>query len=205
MLRTGGTGCARTASAFDGRPFVASGGADGRWASPRRSPETFTTRRTCGSVWSPRSSCSTSSGAEVPGSATFSGRSIGPSPNFEGPRTGVGGEVGRELHGGGTAHLDCRGARGEAICRALRDQLGFDVTGIEPCGTGNSGGSTPLRITLADGHVFGKLYATNYLRADRWYKLGRTIRYGAPDATDDVIRSGVGLVLRVVGRRARPP
>ena len=26
--------------------------------------------------------------------------------------------------------------------------------------------------------MFGKLYAMNHVRADRWYKLGRTIRYG---------------------------
>lgn len=112
--------------------------------------------------------------------------------------------------------------------------------------------------------MFGKLYATNHLRADPWYKIGRTIRYGAlederslnsvrhmaeyedymlrylrdegvpsagpagfveftpereyllvsglvddavelleADATDDVIRSGVGLVLRRGSRRSR--
>jgi tRNA A-37 threonylcarbamoyl transferase component Bud32 len=37
-----------------------------------------------------------------------------------------------------------------------------------------------MRITLQDGsRLFGKLYATNHLRADRWYKLGRATRYGA--------------------------
>jgi tRNA A-37 threonylcarbamoyl transferase component Bud32 len=37
-----------------------------------------------------------------------------------------------------------------------------------------------LRIRLDDGtHVFGKVYAKNHLRSDRWYKLGRTILYGA--------------------------
>ena len=30
-----------------------------------------------------------------------------------------------------------------------------------------------------DRYVFAKLYAKNHVRADRWYKLGRTILYGA--------------------------
>ena len=29
-----------------------------------------------------------------------------------------------------------------------------------------------------DTYLFGKLYAMNHVRADRWYKLGRTILYG---------------------------
>jgi hypothetical protein len=44
-----------------------------------------------------------------------------------------------------------------------------------------SGGSTPLRIKVKgdpDTYVFGKLYAATHLRADRWYKLGRTLLYG---------------------------
>ena len=43
------------------------------------------------------------------------------------------------------------------------------------------GGSTPLRLRVAgdpDTYLFGKLYAMNHVRADRWYKLGRTILYG---------------------------
>jgi hypothetical protein len=81
---------------------------------------------------------------------------------------------------GKTAHLDVEGARGAAIDAALRDQLGLDVVGKEPFGLAGSGGSTPLRIELADGRrLFAKLYAENHLRADRWYKLGRTVMYGA--------------------------
>lgn len=83
-------------------------------------------------------------------------------------------------HRGRTAHLDVSGRRGDAIRTGLRDQLGLRATAIEPFGLGASGGSTPLRITLADGrHLFGKLYAANHMRADRWYKLGRTVLYGA--------------------------
>jgi signal transduction histidine kinase len=38
-----------------------------------------------------------------------------------------------------------------------------------------------LRLRVAgnpDTYLFGKLYAMNHVRADRWYKLGRTILYG---------------------------
>ena len=52
---------------------------------------------------------------------------------------------------------------------------------IKPVGLAGSGGSTPLRLRVAgdpDTYLFGKLYAMNHVRADRWYKLGRTILYG---------------------------
>jgi membrane-associated phospholipid phosphatase/tRNA A-37 threonylcarbamoyl transferase component Bud32 len=82
---------------------------------------------------------------------------------------------------GRTAHLDVTGARGEAIHQALSDQLGLDVKDVKPFNLSGSAGSTPLRITVAgepDTHLFGKLYARNHLRADRWYKLGRELLYG---------------------------
>ena len=83
---------------------------------------------------------------------------------------------------GKTAHLDVTGARGEAIRRAIADQLGLTVLEVKPIGLEASGGSTPLRLRIAgdpDSHVFAKLYAKNHVRADRWYKLGRVILYGA--------------------------
>jgi len=81
---------------------------------------------------------------------------------------------------GRTAHLDVDGRRLEAINTALREQLGIQAVAVEPFGLGASGGSTPLRVTLADGRqLFAKLYAVNHMRADRWYKLGRTVMYGA--------------------------
>ncbi|HSF84433.1 MAG TPA: tetratricopeptide repeat protein [Acidimicrobiia bacterium] len=83
---------------------------------------------------------------------------------------------------GTTAHLDISGARGQAITTAVADQLGIAVTKIEHFGLEGSGGSTPLRLTAAgdpDTHLFAKLYSTSHLRADRWYKVGRTILYGA--------------------------
>jgi Lipopolysaccharide kinase (Kdo/WaaP) family len=83
---------------------------------------------------------------------------------------------------GRSAHLDLGGARGEAIRQAVADQLGLDVVRVEPFGLRGSGGSTPMRITVAgepDRVLFGKLYAKTHLRADRWYKLGRTILYGS--------------------------
>ena len=92
---------------------------------------------------------------------------------------------------GKTAHLDVTGRRADAIAIAVRDQLGYQVLDIEPVGLEGSGGSTPLRLRVraepgADGSqdgsertLFAKLYAKNHVRADRWYKIGRTILYGA--------------------------
>jgi tRNA A-37 threonylcarbamoyl transferase component Bud32 len=80
-----------------------------------------------------------------------------------------------------TAHLDVGGRRGEAIRQALHDQLGLTVLDIDPVGLEGSGGSTPLRLCVAgepNTFLFGKLYAMSHVRADRWYKLGRTILYG---------------------------
>jgi hypothetical protein len=82
---------------------------------------------------------------------------------------------------GKTAHLDVGGRRGEAIRRAVEDQLGVTVLETKPVGLAGSGGSTPLRLRIAgdpDTYLFGKLYAMNHVRADRWYKLGRTLLYG---------------------------
>ena len=82
---------------------------------------------------------------------------------------------------GRAAHLDVGGIRGQAIRTALEQQLGLTVEEMEPFGLGGSGGSTPLRIKVAehpDKYLFAKLYAKTHLRADRWYKLGRTLLYG---------------------------
>ena len=84
---------------------------------------------------------------------------------------------------GKAAHLDVTGRRGEAIRTALRDQLGFIVHGIKLVGLEGSGGSTPLKLTVSDEDgrertIFAKLYAKSHVRADRWYKLGRTMLYG---------------------------
>ncbi len=85
--------------------------------------------------------------------------------------------------GGRKAHLDIGGRRGAAIVTALDHQLGLAVTGVEPFGLEASAGSTPLRIQVrgpdgAKTALFGKLYALNHLRSDRWYKLTRTVIYG---------------------------
>ena len=82
---------------------------------------------------------------------------------------------------GKTAHLDIDARRSAAIRQAVQDQLGLTVVDIKPVGLAGSGGSTPLRLRVAgnpDTFLFGKLYAMNHVRADRWYKLGRTILYG---------------------------
>jgi membrane-associated phospholipid phosphatase/tRNA A-37 threonylcarbamoyl transferase component Bud32 len=82
---------------------------------------------------------------------------------------------------GRSAHLDVGGARGQAIRRALADQLGLEIEEVKPFGLAGSAGSTPLRITVAGDPpvvLFGKLYARGHLRSDRWYKLGRELLYG---------------------------
>ena len=84
-------------------------------------------------------------------------------------------------HRGRSAHLDVGGARGQAIRRALSDQLGLEIEEVKPFGLAGSAGSTPLRITVAGDPptvLFGKLYARSHLRSDRWYKLGRELLYG---------------------------
>ena len=81
--------------------------------------------------------------------------------------------------GGNAAHLDLGGARAHAVKQAMAEQVGLDVSEVEPFGLEGSGGSSPLRMTLADGsRIFGKIYATSHVRADRWYRIGRTIMYG---------------------------
>jgi membrane-associated phospholipid phosphatase len=82
---------------------------------------------------------------------------------------------------GRTAHLDVGGKRGQAIRRALRDQLGLEIEEVKPFGLAGSAGSTPLRIKVKGDPpvvLFGKLYARSHLRSDRWYKLGRELLYG---------------------------
>jgi hypothetical protein len=83
---------------------------------------------------------------------------------------------------GRTAHVDVTGRRGEAIRQAVRDQLGLKVVEIKPVGLESSAGSTPLRLRVEgspDELLFAKLYTKGHVRADRWYKLGRTILYGS--------------------------
>jgi len=84
---------------------------------------------------------------------------------------------------GKSAHLDVSGARGEAIRRAMQEQLGLIVLQMKLVGLEGSGGSTPLKLRVVDElgderSVFAKLYARNHVRADRWYKLGRAMLYG---------------------------
>ena len=83
---------------------------------------------------------------------------------------------------GRTAHVDVTGRRGEAIRRAVHDQLGLQVVEIQPVGLESSAGSTPLRLRVEgspDEYLFAKLYTRDHVRADRWYKVGRTILYGS--------------------------
>jgi tRNA A-37 threonylcarbamoyl transferase component Bud32/membrane-associated phospholipid phosphatase len=83
------------------------------------------------------------------------------------------------------AHLDVGGHRGQAIRTAVQEQLGLAVLDVKPVGLEGSAGSTPLRLRVAasegapERDLFAKLYARSHVRADRSYKLGRTILYGA--------------------------
>jgi hypothetical protein len=85
---------------------------------------------------------------------------------------------------GRAAHLEIDDHREEAIRTALEEQAGVDLVSIEPIGEESSGGSTPLKMEVRDRDTgrtserFAKLYSSTHLRADRWYKLGRTILYG---------------------------
>ncbi len=84
---------------------------------------------------------------------------------------------------GKSAHLDVGGRRGEAIRRAMQEQLGFTILEMKLVGLEGSGGSTPLKLLVTDEEglersMFAKLYAKNHVRADRWYKLGRLMLYG---------------------------
>jgi tRNA A-37 threonylcarbamoyl transferase component Bud32 len=85
---------------------------------------------------------------------------------------------------GRAAHLEIDDQREEAIRTALSEQAGVELVSIEPIGEESSGGSTPLKLEVRDEETgrtsrrFAKLYSSTHLRADRWYKLGRTILYG---------------------------
>jgi tRNA A-37 threonylcarbamoyl transferase component Bud32/membrane-associated phospholipid phosphatase len=84
--------------------------------------------------------------------------------------------------GGSPAHLELDERRTAAITEALREQLGVDAAALESLASEGAGGSTPLLIKVkgkGEPRLFAKLYAESHLRADRWYKLGRTILYGA--------------------------
>ena len=68
-----------------------------------------------------------------------------------------------------------RTARRGAPRAPSRTSSASRVVDVQPVGLAGSGGSTPLRLRLAgdpDTYVFGKLYAMNHVRADRWYKTG---------------------------------
>jgi tRNA A-37 threonylcarbamoyl transferase component Bud32/membrane-associated phospholipid phosphatase len=83
---------------------------------------------------------------------------------------------------GRAAHVDVSGRRGDAIRLAVQDQLGLTVLEVKPVGLESSAGSTPLRLRVEGGpdeSVFAKLYTKGHVRADRWYKLWRTILYGS--------------------------
>jgi membrane-associated phospholipid phosphatase/tRNA A-37 threonylcarbamoyl transferase component Bud32 len=85
---------------------------------------------------------------------------------------------------GKAAHLAIDERREDSIRRALDEQTGLELVSVEPFGEEGSGGSTPLRFEVRRSGggrretLFGKLYSAGHLRADRWYKLSRTILYG---------------------------
>ena len=76
-------------------------------------------------------------------------------------------------------------ASGPGHPTGVQEQLGLTVLDVQPVGLEGSAGSTPLRLRVAaseaapERDLFAKLYAKSHVRADRSYKLGRTILYGA--------------------------
>jgi tRNA A-37 threonylcarbamoyl transferase component Bud32/membrane-associated phospholipid phosphatase len=97
---------------------------------------------------------------------------------------------------GRAAHLEIDKEREGAIRTALDEQAGVELVSIEPIGEESSGASTPLRLEVRDQESgrtstrFAKLYSSTHLRADRWYKLGRTVLYGEleDEATFESVR-----------------
>jgi tRNA A-37 threonylcarbamoyl transferase component Bud32 len=85
---------------------------------------------------------------------------------------------------GRAAHLEVEGERERRLRDALDEQMQVELLSIESFGGAGSGASTPLKLRVRpsgggrEQEVFGKLYAESHLRADRWYKLARAIRYG---------------------------
>jgi tRNA A-37 threonylcarbamoyl transferase component Bud32 len=85
---------------------------------------------------------------------------------------------------GRAAHLAVDERREAAIREALDEQAGLQLISVEPFGGEGSSGSTPLRAEVRRSEngrreiLFAKLYSSSHLRADRWYKLTRTILYG---------------------------
>jgi hypothetical protein len=86
----------------------------------------------------------------------------------------------RYSRSGPSAHLDLGADRRGRIVEAMAEQLGVEVTEVEAFGLAGSGGSSPLRMRVegSDDHLFAKIYSTNHLRSDRWYRFGRTLLYG---------------------------
>jgi tRNA A-37 threonylcarbamoyl transferase component Bud32 len=80
------------------------------------------------------------------------------------------------------AHLRLDAGRRQRVIDAVKEQLGVELSEIKPFRLAGSAGSTPCRLKVSgdpNSFLFGKLYATNHLRSDRWYKFARLLRYGA--------------------------
>src|SRR2546429_7512675 len=83
--------------------------------------------------------------------------------------------------GGTAAHLDLSGPRGDAVKRAVRDQLGITVLEVEPFGLAGSGGSSPPRMTLDDRpRLFGEIYATSHAPPHPRDRIRPAVRHRAP-------------------------
>jgi hypothetical protein len=83
---------------------------------------------------------------------------------------------------GRTAHVDVTGRRGRRSDRPCTTRLGL------PCSRSSRSGSSPRQALPRcgcgstgnpDEYLFAKLYTRGHVRADRWYKLWRTILYGS--------------------------
>jgi hypothetical protein len=86
----------------------------------------------------------------------------------------------RSSTAGRTAHVDV----GAAAARSSWPSAILRLTVLESSRSGWSRpvSSTPLRLRMRGGpdkYVFNWLYTKGHVRADRWYKLSRTILYGS--------------------------
>ena len=91
---------------------------------------------------------------------------------------------------GRSAHLDVGGARGQAIRRALQDQLGLEIEEVKPFGLAGSAGSTPLRIKV---------------KGDPGDDPVRQAVRPQPPALGPLVQAGPGAAVRPAGGREAVP
>ena len=83
---------------------------------------------------------------------------------------------------GNTAHVDVTGGGARRSGRACATSSGSPSPASPRSGLSPQPAATPLRLQTGGGpqdYLFAKLYTKGHVRADRWYKIWRTILYGS--------------------------